>query len=213
MMAARGAQDGFLELANVLDDSPATNDSNALIAAAGLVLAAMRSDPASCSSAHLSFSNFDTHVDHDNPVGGHRARMRDLLEGVGNLIEEIENNPANQALKSRGVLVYVSSDFGRTAYNGGDEDGNRGKDHWPVTSCMLIGLGAMRSQVGGGTAIGRTTPTINGQVQPGMRAFRSRIDANGNLQPAASVTDSGGDLFALTATEVNEALRHALRLT
>jgi hypothetical protein len=212
MIAARGAQDGFLDLANVLDNSPATNDANALIAAAGLVLAAMRSDPASCSSAHLSFGNFDTHVDHDDPVTGHRARMRDLLEGVGNLIEEIENNPANQALKDRGVLIYVSSDFGRTAYNGGDDDGARGKDHWPVTSSILIGLGAMRSQVGGGTTIGRTSPVIDGQVQPGMRAFRSRIDANGNLQTAANVTDSGGDLFALTATEVNEALRHALRL-
>ena len=68
-----------------------------------------------------------------------------------------------EALRARGVLVYVSSDFGRTAYNA-DDEGARGKDHWPVTSSMIIGLGAMRSQVGGGTAIGRTTPFINGVV-------------------------------------------------
>jgi hypothetical protein len=211
LIAARSSQDAFLDLANVLDASPATNDANALVAAVGLVTAAMRSDPAACTSAHLSFGNFDTHQDHDLDGTGHRFRMKDLLEGVGHLIEEIENNPANEALRARGVLVYVSSDFGRTAYNAEDE-GARGKDHWPVTSSMIIGLGAMRSQVGGGTTIGRTTPLINGAVQPGLRAHAVRIDDNGNLVPAPNVTDSGGDLFALTAVEVNEGLRHALRL-
>jgi len=38
------------------------------------------------------------------------------------------------------------------------------------------------------------------------------IDENGNLVSAPNVTDSGGDLFALTAIEINEGLRHALRL-
>jgi hypothetical protein len=213
LQAARSAQDSFLELANVLDASPATNDANALIAAAGLVLAGMRSDPAACTSAHLSFGNFDTHSAHDDLATGHRSRMRDLLEGVGHLIEEIENNPQNQVLRDRGVLVYVSSDFGRTAYNGGEDDeGTRGKDHWPVTSSMLIGLGAMRAQVGGGTAIGLTTPFIDGALQPGLRAFPVRLDRAGNLVTGAAVTDSGADLFALTATEVNAGLRQALRL-
>ena len=211
LQAARGAQDGFLDLANVLDQSPATSDANALIASAGLVLAAMRSDPSACASAHLSFGNFDTHVDHDIATG-HRERMRTLLEGIGHLIEEVENNPQNSALRERGVLVYVSSDFGRTAYNGGDDDGSRGKDHWPVTSCMLIGLGAMRSQVGGGTVIGRTSPLIGGAAQPGLRAFPFRLDSAGNLLTAPGITDSGDGLFALTATELNEGLRHALRL-
>jgi len=211
LIAARSSQDAFLDLADVLDASPATNDANALVAAVGLVTAAMRSDPAACTSAHLNFGNFDTHQDHDVDGTGHRFRMKDLLEGVGHLIEEIENNPANEALRNRGVLVYVSSDFGRTAYNA-EDDGARGKDHWPVTSSMIIGLGTMRSQVGGGTAIGKTTPFINGVVQPGLRAHPVRIDTSGNLVPSANVTDSGGDLFALTAVEVNEGLRHALRL-
>jgi len=211
LQVARTSEQGFLDLADVLDQSPATNDTNALIAAAGLVLAAMRNDPAACSSAHLSFGNFDTHVDHDLPAG-HRERMRTLLEGIGHLIEEIENNPANQALKDRGVLVYVASDFGRTAYNGGDDEGDRGKDHWPVTSVMLIGLGAMRQEVGGGTVIGLTTPTINGVAQPGVCAHKVHIDSNGNLKPSTNVTDDGDELWALTATEINEGLRHALKL-
>ena len=42
--------------------------------------------------------------------------------------------------------------------------------------------------------------------------FDARIDANGNLQSAQTPTESGADLFALTATEVNFALRAALRL-
>ena len=111
------------------------------------------------------------------------------------------------------MLVYVSSDFGRTAYNGGDDEGaSRGKDHWPVTSCMLIGLGSMAANVGGGTAIGKTTPFIDGVVQPGLRATPVRLDANGNLESATTATESGADFFPLTATEVNFALRDALRL-
>ncbi|MDP2340452.1 MAG: DUF1501 domain-containing protein [Deltaproteobacteria bacterium] len=210
---ARGAEDAFLELANVLDATPATNDPNTLISAAGLVLAGMRSEPVACTSAHLSFGNFDTHADHDDLGTGHRARMQDLLEGIAHLIDEVENNPANAALRTRGVLVYVSSDFGRTAYNGGDDEGaSRGKDHWPVTSAMLIGLGSMAANVGGGTAIGKTTPFIDGVVQPGLRATPVRIDANGNLQSAATANESGAEFFPLTATEVNFALRDALRL-
>jgi hypothetical protein len=212
LVAGRASEDSFLTLATVLDTSPATDDPNALIAATGLVLAAMRSNPASCSSAHLSFGNFDTHFDHDDPADGHAARMVALLEGIGHLIDEVENNPANAALRARGVLVYVTSDFGRTAYNRGEAEGSRGKDHWPVTSTILIGLGAMRAHVGGGTVIGRTTPTLNGQVQPGMRAHPWRIDGNGNLATAGSATATGGDLFVLTPAEMNFALRKAIGL-
>jgi hypothetical protein len=110
------------------------------------------------------------------------------------------------------VLLYVSSDFGRTAYNGAEDEGGRGKDHWPITSDLLIGLGAMQAQVGGGTVIGRTTPLINNTPQPGVRAFPWRLDDSGNLRTAENVTDSGGALFSLTATEVNACLRHALLL-
>ena len=209
---ARGAEDAFLDLANVLDATPATNDRNSLISAAGLVLAGMRSDPVACTSAHLSFGNFDTHSDHDDAGTGHRARMKDLLEGIAHLIDEVENNPANAPLRTRGVLVYVSSDFGRTAYNGGEDEGSRGKDHWPVTSCLLIGLGSMAANVGGGTTLGQTTPLIGGVVQPGLRAMPLRVDDNGNLQAATTPTESGEGFFALTATEVNFALRAALRL-
>lgn len=209
---ARTAEDAFLDLADVLDATPATNDSNALISAAGLALAGMRTEPASCTSAHLAFGNFDTHADHDDDADGHRPRMQDLLEGIGHLIDEIDNNPANAALKARGVLIYVSSDFGRTAYNGGEDDGARGKDHWPVTSTILIGLGAMAAQVGGGTVIGKTTPFIDGVVQPGLRAMPVKLDANANLVSATSPTESGAGFFNLTATEVNLCLRAALRL-
>ena len=212
LVAARSSERDFLTLAGVLDATPSTNDRNALIAATGLVLAAMRTDPASCTSAHLSFGNFDTHVDHDDPADGHAVRMLGLLEGIGHLIDEVENNPAHAALRDRGVFVYVSSDFGRTAYNGGEDEGTRGKDHWPVTSSLLIGLGAMRSQVGGGTVIGRTSATVDGRVQPGMRAHPWRIDGNGNLVNAATSTASGSGLFTLTSTEVQFALRRALRL-
>ncbi|HEY1099846.1 MAG TPA: DUF1501 domain-containing protein [Myxococcota bacterium] len=211
LIDARAAEGGFLDLANILDASSSTSDSNQLISAAGLVLAAMRSDPAACTSAHLAFGNFDTHFDHDVLATGHRARMRSLLEGIGHIIEEIENNPANAALRARGVLIYVSSDFGRTAYNGGEDDETgRGKDHWPVTSSMVIGLGAMKNKVGGGTVLGRTTPTVDGIAQPGLKAFPVRVDDNGNLVTADRLDAAGH--FQLTATEVNACLRQALHL-
>jgi uncharacterized protein (DUF1501 family) len=212
MASARGAEEGFLDLADVLDASPAAADTNTLIAAASRALAGMRTVPAACASAHLSFGNFDTHFDHDDLDTGHRSRMRDLLEGVGHLIDEIENNPANAALKARGVLIYVSSDFGRTAYNGGEDEGARGKDHWPVTSSMIIGLGAMRASVSGGTTIGQTTLFVDGVVQPGLRAMPLRFDGNDNLVAGTSPTQTGAGLFALTATEMNVALRDALGL-
>jgi uncharacterized protein (DUF1501 family) len=212
MITGRASETDFLDLAAVLDESPATNDRNGLIAGAGLVLAAMRTDPAACSSAHLSFGNFDTHFDHDDPATGHSVRMRDLLEGIGHIIEEIQNNPANAALKARGVLIYVASDFGRTAYNGGEEDGARGKDHWPVTSSMVIGLGAMQAKVSGGTVIGKTTPLLSGRVQPGLRAHPWRFGGNGNLTHANDPQATGAGVFTLTPTEVNYALRAALDL-
>ena len=56
--------------------------------------------------------------------------MQRLLEGVDFLMEEIER----QGLTDK-VIVMIGSDFARTPwYN----DGN-GKDHWSITSMMLMG--------------------------------------------------------------------------
>ncbi len=90
-------------------------------------------------AANLSVGGFDTHGDHDNAQGNALGR---LLSGVDLLMDAID--AAN--LRDR-VVVMVGSDFGRTPqYNT-----SRGKDHWSVTSMLLMGAG-----IQGGRVIGAT---------------------------------------------------------
>jgi uncharacterized protein (DUF1501 family) len=91
---------------------------------ASLVAAAFKAGVAT--SANISTGSFDTHDRHDSRQ---YQNLGDLLEGVTYLQE---------ALKEAGIdnktTVVIGSDFGRTPYyNSGD-----GKDHWPVTSIMVM---------------------------------------------------------------------------
>ncbi|MSP25671.1 MAG: DUF1501 domain-containing protein [Myxococcales bacterium] len=77
-------------------------------------------------AVNLSSGGFDTHGNHD---GQHPQRLGELLDGVRALYDCAE------ALECRDELfTVVGSDFGRTPqYN----DGN-GKDHWSVTSMLIL---------------------------------------------------------------------------
>ncbi|MFZ9886416.1 MAG: DUF1501 domain-containing protein [Myxococcota bacterium] len=90
-------------------------------------------------SVNLSIGGFDTHGNHDQ---NHIPRLSLLLEGVEYLLDEAER----QGVRER-VVVAVGSDFGRTP---GYNDSN-GKDHWSVTSMLLLGPG-----IRGGRTIGAT---------------------------------------------------------
>lgn len=80
-------------------------------------------------SASLSYGGFDTHGNHD---ATHIPRLTALLEGIDFLLEEAERTGVIDRL-----VVVVGSDFGRTpGYNP-----TNGKDHWSVTSMMLMGPG------------------------------------------------------------------------
>ena len=73
-------------------------------------------------------------------------------EGVDFLMEEIER----QGLTDK-VIVMIGSDFARTPwYN----DGN-GKDHWSITSMMLMGPGITGNRVVGGTTHYQLPLTVN----------------------------------------------------
>lgn len=80
-------------------------------------------------SANLSANAFDSHSYHDHQ---HYASLSAFVDSLNYLWE---------ALALMGVAdkttVIVGSDFGRTPYYNNDE----GKDHWPVTSMMLMGKG------------------------------------------------------------------------
>lgn len=90
-------------------------------------------------SANLTIGGFDTHGNHD---ASHTPRMQMIVQGVDFLMQEAEAAGIADQL-----YVIVGSDLGRTPwYN----DGN-GKDHWSVTSMMLMGPG-----IRGGRVIGAT---------------------------------------------------------
>jgi hypothetical protein len=90
-------------------------------------------------SANLVIGGFDTHGNHDS---SHTPRMQMVLQGVDFLLEEAER----QGIADQIVLI-VGSDFARTPwYNEGN-----GKDHWSVTSMMMMGPG-----IRGGRVIGAT---------------------------------------------------------
>ncbi len=104
---------------------------------AQLAIAAYKSG--ACVSATLSIGGFDTHGNHDN---NHLPRLTQLWDGVDYIWEEADR----QGIADN-VVVIVGSDFGRTPrYN----DGN-GKDHWSVTSMILMGKGIRGNRTIGAT--------------------------------------------------------------
>jgi len=113
------------------------NSNNRLRRQSQLAIAAYKAGIAV--SANLSVGGFDTHGNHDDRQF---PRLRELLEGVDFLLEEAERQDVADK-----VVVMVASDFGRTpSYNA-----QNGKDHWSITSAMLIGEGIRGDRVVGHT--------------------------------------------------------------
>lgn len=125
-------------LGQLLEYIPDDRPDDRLMRQAQLAIAAYRAG--ACVSANLSTGGFDTHGNHDN---NHIPRLNRLFEGVNYVWEEAER----QGVADK-VIVVIGSDFGRTpGYND-----NNGKDHWSVTSMILMGAG-----VPGNKLIGETT--------------------------------------------------------
>jgi hypothetical protein len=92
-----------------------------------------------CVSANLSVGGFDTHGNHDT---SHAQSLSRLTDGLNELWGYAESLDAEER-----VTLVVGSDFGRTPhYNEGN-----GKDHWSITSMLLMGAG-----IPGNTVIGAT---------------------------------------------------------
>ena len=90
-------------------------------------------------SASLSIGGFDTHNDHDN---SHIPRLQLITQAISFAKEEAERLGIADRLN-----IIVGSDFARTPYF---NDGN-GKDHWSISSMMMLG-----SDINGGRVIGGT---------------------------------------------------------
>jgi uncharacterized protein (DUF1501 family) len=90
-------------------------------------------------SATLEIGGFDTHGDHDD---SHTPQLQELLDAISFAMDEAERHGIREK-----VILVVGSDFGRTPwYNEGD-----GKDHWPITSMLLMGPGIRGGRVVGAT--------------------------------------------------------------
>lgn len=142
---------------------------------ASLVAAAFKARVAV--SANISTGGFDTHGNHDS---NQYQSLGDLLEGVIYL---------QQALTAAGIAdkttVVIGSDFGRTPYY---NSGN-GKDHWPVTSMMVM---HPQSSGKGGKVFGSSTNKFRSQK---LDLSTGQVNTNGKL---------------LTPAHVNLALRKEL---
>jgi hypothetical protein len=78
----------------------------------------------------LEIGGFDTHQNHD---ASHRSVLMQLENGVTYLWDAAEQMGIDDRL-----IVLVASDFGRTpSYNN-----DSGKDHWPISSAILMKRGA-----------------------------------------------------------------------
>ena len=94
--------------------------------------------------ANLDIGGFDTHGQHDqNQV----PQLAELLAGVSSLKTMADN------LIGGNIVILVGSDFGRTPmYNSG-----AGKDHWNITSMLMMGQG-----ITGNRVFGKSDPEHNG---------------------------------------------------
>ena len=91
-------------------------------------------------TANLTLGNFDTHGNHD---AQQIPLMSRLLAAIDFAWTEAERTGM-----ADDIVIVVGSDFARTpGYNGGG-----GKDHWSITSMMLMGKG-----IPGNKVVGRTT--------------------------------------------------------
>ena len=91
-------------------------------------------------SASVVIGGFDTHG--SNQQTRQYPRQLSMLKAVDAVMQEA----AARGIADK-LVVMIGSDFGRT--NKYNED--NGKDHWPITSMMLMGPGIRGNRVLGGT--------------------------------------------------------------
>ena len=118
-------------------DGGANNTAERLIEQSRLAVSAFASGLSV--SVNLNVSGYDTHGNHDNSA---YPRMAALLDGVNYLWEALEY----MGLADR-TTVVMGSDFGRTPYY---NSGN-GKDHWTITSMLVMGSNVQGNRVIGAT--------------------------------------------------------------
>ncbi len=131
------ARAGERELQRITEFLPSELNENRTKSQLQVGLAAYRAGTSVAVS--IGMGGFDTHSNHD---ADHLPRLVNFFDVADFALEEAER----LGMADR-VGMILASDFGRTpGYNGG-----RGKDHWPISSVIVLGPG-----VEGNRVIGRT---------------------------------------------------------
>lgn len=150
-------------------------------------------------TANLTQGGFDTHGNHDESQGN---ALSNLMQGVDFLWDEAER----QGIADK-LVVMIGSDFGRTpGYNG-----NMGKDHWSITSVILMGAGIPGNRVIG-TTDARHRPILvdPATLQPkenGIRIEPKHIHFALRKLAGIEAAEPSRQLFPLLSTEDLPLLR------
>ena len=134
----RAARSGDNELAALTAFLPESLDTtSALRSQAQVAMACFKAGVSA--SATMSTGGFDTHGNHDV---SHTTAMTTLIDGVMFALDEAER----QGIADK-VIFLIGSDFSRTPWY----NDTNGKDHWSISSMMMMGPG-----ITGGRVIGAT---------------------------------------------------------
>jgi hypothetical protein len=174
------ARQGVNDLAELATHLPATldNSANPLLRQAEVAAASFRAGITV--SASLTIGGFDTHGNHDQ---GHTPRMQMVLAGIDHLLEECDRHGIRDQ-----VIVVVGSDFARTPWY----NDTNGKDHWSITSMMLLGPGISGGRVIGGTDGGQLPFMLDSNTlataDTGIRLTPGHVHAS--LRTLAGIDDN-----------------------
>ena len=156
------------ELENLKSILPSRKLSEGLKGQAEVAAAAFASQTAYC--ANLSMGDFDSHGNHDS---NQTFSLTNLVAGIDHLWDMLEfYNLADK------TTVIIGSDVGRTPFY----NEQFGKDHWNVTSMILMGAG-----IPGNRLIGATDKNYNAlKLDPHtLKVASNQNDANAiKLTPA-----------------------------
>ncbi|MDH3726686.1 MAG: DUF1501 domain-containing protein [Myxococcales bacterium] len=148
-------------------------------------------------SVSVSRGGFDTHGNHDQ---NHLPNLIDFVNAAEFAMQEAERLGVADK-----VAVVMGSDFGRTpGYNGGN-----GKDHWPISSMMMMGPGIPGNRVIGGTddrhgplLVDPTTLAVQGPPDTSQGTRLGIEHVHRALRSLAGVPDSFKAAFPLAGEDL-----------
>ncbi len=176
-------KNGSSNVTDILSFLPETPNSNNDLANAEMVAAAFKAGNAT--SATMRVGGFDSHSNNDQRQF---TQMDKLLTMVDYLWTQLE---------AKGIAdkttVVLSSDFSRKPLYRSDSDG---KDHWPITSMVVMG-----AEIGGNRVVGATNDVQSAlTIDPTTLA----LSGSGIKLNSGSIYDALRRLSGLSGTPIDQ---------